>query len=200
MHIEKRLLDKPVPESEAVLLDPDWIPDVPFNDPPVSAAVLIALVEREHGLCVVYTLRSSGLRSHSGQIAFPGGKIDPQDAGASAAALREAREEIGLDPAAARVLGYMPAYMTGTNYLITPVVASVTGNPHFRPNPVEVDEVFEVPLATIMKEESFSRFAINRNGRVHRTWQLEHEVHVIWGITANLTRGFRDLALVGLDR
>ena len=111
------------------------MPERPFDRPPVAAAVLIALVRRPAGLTVLYTERSPDLRSHSGQIAFPGGKIDPTDADAADAALREAWEEVDLERADARVLGFMPTYYTGTNYLITPVVAMVEPSRPFIPNP-----------------------------------------------------------------
>ena len=91
-----------------------------FSSPPRDAAVLIALVRRGEELSVLYTERSPDLRSHSGQIAFPGGKIDPDDNGPGDAALREAWEEVALDRDDARILGYMPAYFTGSNYMITP--------------------------------------------------------------------------------
>jgi len=144
---------------------------------------------------VLYTERSPDLRSHSGQVAFPGGKIDPGDSGPAAAALREANEEVSLDPADARVLGYMPAYFTGSNYMITPVVAEVRPHADFVANPSEVRTVFEVPLPLLMKEESFGTFRIRRRGQEHTTWQIEHEGPVIWGITANLTRHFYELVL-----
>ncbi len=161
----------------------------------MPAAVLIALVRRPGGLSVLYTERSPELRSHSGQIAFPGGKVDPTDLNVADAALREAWEEVALERADARVLGYMPLYYTGTNYLITPVVAVVDPKGPFIPNPSEVRSVFEVPLDYLMVPGSYSTFRINRNGREHSTWQIEHSGLVIWGITANLTRRFHDLAL-----
>ncbi len=199
LRIEQQLLVQAPDFSEATELVPDWIPDIPFHDPPAPAAVLIALVERTSGIGVVFTLRSKGLRAHSGQIAFPGGKLDEDDANPGAGALREAQEEIGLDQNKAKILGYMPSYLTGTNYLIIPVVAKVQGDAKFKANPLEVDEVFEIPLDFILREESFSTFAIERGGRVHKTWQLNHDEHVIWGITANLIRNFRDLIIAGMD-
>ena len=136
--IGSRLLQ--VPEVvDPMGLEPDWVPDIPFHEPPVPAAVLIALLQRPAGLTVLYTARSSGLRAHSGQVAFPGGKIDPTDDGPGSAALREAREEVDLDPREATIIGYMPPYRTGTNYLITPVVATATPTRPFVANPAEVD-------------------------------------------------------------
>ncbi len=171
------------------------MPDTPFDRPPVAAAVLIALVRRGDDLSILYTERSPDLRSHSGQIAFPGGKIDPSDADAGDAALREAWEEVALDRSEASILGYMPDYFTGTNYLITPVVALVTPSRPFFPNPGEVKSVFEVPLPMLMADDTYGKFSIRRGGDEHQTWQIAHSGLVIWGITANLTRRFYDLAL-----
>jgi 8-oxo-dGTP pyrophosphatase MutT (NUDIX family) len=193
--IGARLLDLPEPVDDEGTFMPDWTPDEPFNRPPVPAAVLIALVERPNGYSVLYTERSASLRNHSGQIAFPGGKIDGADADAAAAALREAHEEVDLHPSDARVLGFMPNYFTGTNYLITPVVAVVRPSRQFEPNPGEVEAVFEVPLYLLMQRGSYLTMRLLRKGVEHTTWQIDHEGHRIWGITANLTRRFYELAL-----
>lgn len=195
--IASRLLPQPDGVGAGGVFVPDWVPDMPFDRPPVEAAVLIGLIRRPDGLSVLYTERSAELRSHSGQIAFPGGKIDPTDTDAADAALREAGEEVALNRSEASVLGYLPRYYTGTNYLITPVVAVVSPSHPFIPNPGEVRSVFEVPLDLLMREDSYSTFHINRGGKEHTTWQIPHGGLVIWGITANLTRRFRDMALVG---
>ncbi|MDB5562596.1 MAG: CoA pyrophosphatase [Hyphomicrobiales bacterium] len=196
-----RITERLLPRPEILELDgeflPDWMPDEPFARPPVPAAVLIALVRREAAYTVLFTERASTLRSHSGQVAFPGGKIDTEDAGPGEAAIREAFEEVSLQPEDARVIGYMPHYFTGTNYLITPVVAVVEPTLPFVANPNEVDTVFEVPLPMVARIESYGTFRIRRNGREHTSWQIDHEGHLIWGITANLTRRFRDMALAG---
>jgi 8-oxo-dGTP pyrophosphatase MutT (NUDIX family) len=193
--IQSRLRRVPDAAPAEHELQPDWQPDKPFDRPPTPAAVLIGLVQRPAGLSVLYTERSPELRSHSGQIAFPGGKIDPTDTDAADAALREAGEEVDLDRADARVLGFMPRYFTGSNYLITPVVALIDPSRPFLPNPAEVRSVFEVPLEWLMDERNYGTYRVRRGGEEHTTWQITHGDFVIWGITANLTRRFHDLVL-----
>ncbi len=194
--IRDRLLAEPQAVDDDAIL-PDWQPDDPFDRPAVPAAVLIALVRRPEGLQVLYTERASTLRAHSGQISFPGGRVDPDDSGPGAAAVREAEEEVALDRREVQILGYMPRYFTGTNYLITPVVALADPTRPFVPNPAEVNAAFEVPLAWIADEASYGTYRVRRGAVEHTTWLLEHGGFRIWGITANLTRRFRDLALAG---
>lgn len=193
--IGERLLVRPDPIAADAALVPDWMPEEPFSRPPVNAAVLIALVRRGGAYSVLYTERAGSLRNHSGQIAFPGGKIDPDDTGAADAALREAFEEVGLKRGDARVVGFMPHYFTGTNYLITPVVAVVHPDAPFVANPGEVEAIFEVPLETLARLETYRTLHLKRQGREHTSWQIDYEGRLIWGITANLTRQFYDLAL-----
>ena len=200
IRIGERLLATPEVVDLDEPFEPDWLPDDPFDRPPVLAAVLIGLVRRPEGLNILYTERSARLRAHSGQVAFPGGKIDPTDLGPADAAMREAHEEVAVDPREVRILGYMSNYFTGTNYLITPVVALIEPTRPFVPNPAEVVDVFEVPLRRLALAESYGTFSVQRGRRIHSTVQIDHEGHRIWGITANLTRRFADLALAGEGR
>jgi 8-oxo-dGTP pyrophosphatase MutT (NUDIX family) len=191
----------PAPEvvDDNLPLTPDWLPDVPHARPPVPAAVLIALVEREDGVQILYTERAADLRHHSGQVAFPGGKLEAGDKSPAEAALREAVEEVGLRPGDAEVLGYLPTYYTGTNYLITPVVAAVRPGVPFVPDPREVSAMFEVPLSFLSRPEAYDTLHIDRLGVSHSTWQILFQGHTIWGITGNLTRRFFEIALVSGD-
>ena len=195
--IAARLLSAPQPMPDAHDLVPDFQLDELKGLAPVPAAVLIALVRRSSGYTVLYTERAGSLRKHSGQVAFPGGRIDAEDQDAGYAALREANEEVALHPADAEILGYMPYYYTGTNYFITPVVAIVDPRAPFVPNPGEVDAVFEVPLQLLIDERSYGTFRVHHRGQERQSWQIDHDGHRIWGITANLTRRFRDMVLTG---
>jgi len=154
--------------------------------------VLIGLVRRPAGHTVLFTERSASLRAHSGQVAFPGGKIDATDTGAAAAALREANEEVALAPADATILGFMPNYLSATGYLITPVVAEITPSRPFVANPQEVAGLFEVPLAHLLNVKNFHRHTLMLNSTPIATWRIEFGRHTIWGITANMIRLFRD--------
>ena len=166
----------------------------------VHASVLVPLVMRDSGLTVLLTERTTHLSSHSGQVAFPGGKADPEDADAIDTALREAEEEIGLERSHVEVLGTLPIYVTGTAYIITPVVALVKPGFDLLPNPGEVADVFEVPLAYLMNPANHRRHALEFDG-VTRQWlsmpYIDQTVAIsgndaaeryIWGATAGMLR------------
>jgi 8-oxo-dGTP pyrophosphatase MutT (NUDIX family) len=151
------------------------------------AAVLIPVVDRaEPG--VILTTRTSELPSHAGQIAFPGGKIDQADAGPLAAALREAEEEIGLEPRLIEPLGYLDLYFTFSGFRILPVVARVTPAYHLVPNPSEVADAFEVPLAFLMAPANHQRQSRDWKGIRREYYAMPYGERYIWGVTAGILR------------
>lgn len=155
---------------------------------PRAAAVLIPVVARPAGLSVLLTLRTAGLRDHSGQIAFPGGKIEPADATPADAALREAREEVGLDPDRVTLLGYLAPYLTGTGFLIVPTVALVREPFDLTLNRSEVAEAFEVPLGFLMEAGNHQRGRRELDGAIRHFYAMPYRERFIWGITAGLIR------------
>ena len=161
------------------------------------AAVLVGLVERPGGLALLFTERAEHLKAHPGQVSFPGGRIERGDDGAVAAALREAEEEIGLDPRDVSVAGCLERRLTVTGFLVTPVVGFVA--PEFRPVPdhTEVAEVFEVPLAFLLEEGNVRMTIRERLGARVRSHEIEYEGHRIWGTTASMLVGF--LSLISHD-
>ncbi len=153
-----------------------------------AAAVLVPFYPAPEPT-LIFTVRSEHLSSHKGQISFPGGSIDRTDASPAEAALREAQEEIGLDPEAVTVVGRLddtPTFVSG--YVVSPVVGVLAQRPRLRPNPAEVARILEIPLEDLVddirREPGFSEL-----GRTYPTEAWVWEGHVIWGVTARLLRG-----------
>lgn len=152
------------------------------------AAVLIGLTSYKDEVRVILTQRTKALRVHSGQIAFPGGKIDPRDESPAAAALREAHEEIGLDVRHVEPLGYLDPFSTGTGFCIIPVVAKVTPPLALKINPDEVDEAFEVPFAFLMDAANHTEHTREFEGKLRRFHAMPYGTRNIWGATAGILR------------
>jgi len=179
-------------------LPPAWQPELrsepKFMDrQPMQAAVLIPIVMRNEPT-VLLTQRTEQMSTHSGQIAFPGGKCDVDDADATAAALREAFEEVGLESGFVDVLGQLPIYTTGSAFIVTPVVALVTPGFVLKPNAQEVSDVFEVPLQFVMNPANHRHHQVHWQG-LQRQWlsmpYLDGATErFIWGATAGMLRNF----------
>ncbi len=155
----------------------------------VEAGVLIPLITRSAGIQVVLTRRSARLKHHAGQISFPGGRVEAGDGDSRQAALREAHEEIGLDPGHVEILGRCPIYETATGFRITPVVGVIRQRVTFVPQAEEVEEIFEIPLDIATDPGSFTiESRIWRGARRHYH-VLEFGRHHIWGATAGILHG-----------
>ncbi len=177
---------------------PLWTPEIVrekkfMQRAPAHAAVLVPIVQRERPT-VLLTERTAHLSTHKGQVAFPGGRSDPEDLDAAATALREAHEEVGLEPGQVEILGSLPIYVTGSSFIVTPVVALVQPGFALQPNPYEVADVFEVPLDFLLNPAHHERHALQWQG-LRREWfamPYQDGVHqrYIWGATAAMLRNF----------
>jgi 8-oxo-dGTP pyrophosphatase MutT (NUDIX family) len=175
-------------------------PDLFGARPATAASVLVPLVQRPGELHVLLTRRTDHLHDHAGQVSFPGGRAEPADADAVATALREAQEEVGLDPALVEVMGTLPTYTTVTHFVVTPVVALVQPDYTLVPDPFEVAEAFEVPLTFLMNPAHHHRHVFEFDGMQRQflsmPWRPGHgdpREYFIWGATAAMLRNLYHL-------
>ena len=169
------------------MLNPDII-DMLLNSSLREAAVLIPVVVRSEGAGLLLTRRPETMRKHSGQIAFPGGAIDPEDLSPEAAAMREAYEEIGLRAELIETIGRLPPYLTTTGFRITPVLALIHPNYALTINPHEVDAAFEVPFSFVMDPQNHKRESRVWQGKERFYYAITYQEHYIWGVTAGILR------------
>jgi 8-oxo-dGTP pyrophosphatase MutT (NUDIX family) len=181
------------PDADAERSDFDLNPGLaPDGKPLRPAAVLVPVIAHAGGATVLLTRRADTLTSHSGQIAFPGGRHEPGET-AVQTALREANEEVGLDPAAVEVLGIMPAYRTGTGFLITPVIGWIASAPALKAQADEVADIFEVPWDFLMNVSNHQRGHMDLpEGPRRWFWAMPFENRYIWGVTAGMIRALHD--------
>lgn len=194
--LKRRLTDRllPVeawqPLGRAARSDFDLNPEAPRIDRPLrEAAVLVPVIAHAGGATVLLTRRADALSSHSGQIAFPGGRLDPGETAADAA-LREAMEEVALDPAGVEVLGFAEPYETVTGFLVTPVVGWIASAPSLQASPGEVAELFETPWDFLMDLANHRRETYRPvDGPERHFWAMPWQDRYIWGATAGIIRG-----------
>lgn len=160
---------------------------------PTEAAVLVPLIARTAGLHVLLTRRTAHLSDHAGQIAFPGGRIEAWDASAESAALREAEEEVGLDPETVEIVGQLDTYLTRTGYVVTPVVGLLPPPARLRPDDYEVAEVFEVPLAFFLDPAARQMHSREFQGRERFYYAFPYGDYYIWGATAGMLVNLADV-------
>jgi 8-oxo-dGTP pyrophosphatase MutT (NUDIX family) len=164
------------------------------------AAVLVPVIAREPEATVLFTLRTAHLAAHSGQVSFPGGKIEEQDANPVETAIREAQEEVGIPPSLVTPISLLDLHNTGTGFRIVPVLALVEPSFVPAPHPGEVAEVFEVPLSFLMDVRNQQRRVIDWRDHKVSFYALEYEERLIWGATAAIVRNLYDRLYAGEER
>ena len=163
----------------------------------VPAAVLVPLIEHAEGFTVLFTQRTADLKAHGGQISFPGGRCEPEDEDAVAAALRESHEEIGLVREKVEVLGRLDPYVTVTGYEVIPVVGAVRPPLEVKADPVEVAEIFEVPLSFFLDSANHQRHSREAGGTVRAYYAMPYGDRYIWGATAGMLLNLYDVLTGG---
>ncbi len=187
--LESVALDLPAGARGDHDLNPDLKPRLPLR----SAAVLVGIVEQRDGPAILLTRRTDHLTDHAGQISFPGGRIDPGDDHAEAAALREANEEIGLVAGRARVIGRLDTYVTRTGFEVVPVVALLAPPLSLVPDPHEVAEIFELPLDELLRPGALYMQSRRFDGIERWYYALDWQGRHVWGATAGMLNNLVEL-------
>ena len=165
-----------------------------IEHPPFShAAVLVPLFKKGDGCHLLFTKRSDQVKHHKGEISFPGGVVDEEDLELINTALREAHEEIGLKQNDVQIIGILDDIVTITEFIVTPIVGLFPYPYPFKVSEVEIAELIEVPLSSLLREKSFSEKEIIRGGQKEVVYAYEYEKHIIWGATARILKQFLDL-------
>jgi len=185
--LARRLIPLGAPPPEAAPALEQDIQDEFADGAAAPAAVLIGLVGRPGGLSVLLTRRADSLRRHTGQIALPGGRCDEGE-GPALTAIREAQEEIGLDPVHIDAVGFSDPFHTRTGFWVTPLVALVSPEVELTPSPDEVAEIFETPFAFLMDPANHELRTGVLRGQTRQFYAMDHEGRVIWGVTAGIIR------------
>lgn len=178
----------PDPDGAARRRLPPGVAEQWLTKPLTPAAVLVPLLTRPDGLTVLLTRRAESLRDHPGQISFPGGRVEAQDADAIATALREAREELGIPPGEVDIAGCLPPHPVITGFAITPVVGFLAADIALWPDRTEVAEIFEVPVEFFLARDSLNVISRRVRGIEVPTYVYRYRQHEIWGATANILR------------
>ncbi|MBK8324426.1 MAG: CoA pyrophosphatase [Betaproteobacteria bacterium] len=188
--IRRRLALRPAVETLLTADDIEKQREAAANPSLTQAAVLLLVVNRPGGAVVVFTQRTADLADHAGQISFPGGRAQADEEPARTA-LREAQEEVGIDPDAIEVLGELPDYHTSTGYRVRPVVGWAEPPVAYSPDPREVADVFEVPLAFLLDEANHRHESAYYRGRLRKYWAMPWRGRFIWGATAGMLVTFQ---------
>lgn len=170
-------------------MDLSYLPEGPL----VPAAVLVPVVLRPEGPTVLLTQRTAHLRDHAGQVSFPGGRSEPEDASPEETALREAEEEVGLHRRHVEIIGRMPQFFTITGFAVTPVVAVVMPPFDLKIDDFEVAEVFEPPLGFLLDPGNHVKHEVEHRGRAHHYWSMPWHGYHIWGATAGMLRQLSEI-------
>ncbi|MCD9517263.1 CoA pyrophosphatase [Photobacterium phosphoreum] len=165
-------------------IDHHFTDDIDFK----PAAVLIPLVPREQGFNVVLTRRTEHLKHHPGQIAFPGGRFEAPDIDLIATALRETYEETGIICQRNNVIGQLTPLATTSGYIVTPFISTISSNYNAKPDPGEVDAIFEVPLNYLLDPKNIKSHQFHLRGECHRVYAIPYNNYSIWGATAQMIK------------